>query len=424
MNLNLGKFSLSLAWKDASKNALAQPSRDSPLLVTLDQPRNPFVMQRYDNPRHNILYIRETVAACMHARAEAVGRGVFRAFASDWSRSADGSFQSGHKKGALPMTHPLAKLLQHPNPLFDMGDLLELSMQWLDATGNSLWLKVRNDRGEVVELWPCAALNFYIERGEDQLPANYFFTQTNIRIPAADIIHIRRNDIRTAPFMGHAVLSDIIDTAKAETAVRMFQSRFFENDATPRAVLRFPQGAMLSQTQIDELRRTWDATYSGPENSGRIGILSDGGEVQLLGPGSKELDFARSKKDLRDSIREAFKVPGIVLGDTENVNLANAETSYSVFVRDVVDYALMKHARALTRSLAHEFSTNGHTITIEHEDIIPEAESQFLSRLQELKQSATIDEQRAMLGLPPLPGGKGSVFVVGNTVLDSEWKRC
>jgi hypothetical protein len=41
--------------------------------------------------------------------------------------------------------------------------------------------------------------------------------------------------------------------------------------------------------------------------------------------------------------------------------------------------------------------------------------------LQELKQSLTIDEQRSMLSLPPLPAGKGNVFVVGNVIYDANW---
>ena len=54
--------------------------------------------------------------------------------------------------------------------------------------------------------------------------------------------------------------------------------------------------------------------------------------------------------------------------------------------------------------------------------LIPEAEEKIQLRLQELKQSLTIDEQRAMLSLPPLAAGKGNVFVVGNVVYDGNWK--
>ena len=122
---------------------------------------------------------------------------------------------------------------------------------------------------------------------------------------------------------------------------------------------------------------------------------------------------------LRDAIREAFKVPKIALGDTDNVNFSNAETSYNVFIRDVVDYALHKFSRALSRQLAAEFDMN---IIIEHDNIITETEEKLQVRLQELKQSLTIDEQRSMLSLPALPMGKGNVFVVGNVIYDGNWK--
>jgi HK97 family phage portal protein len=360
------------------------------------------------------------LSACRQALSEAIWGAffldVFRGMVGPTTRLGD---------------HPLEKLLRNPNPLFDLSDMLELSSQWLDATGNALWLKVRNGNGVVTELWPVAALSFTIERGADQLPALYRF-QPNVTVPAEDIIHIRRADIRSAPFFGHAVLSDILETAKAETAVRLFQSRFFDNDATPRAVLRWPAGSFMTQQQMDEIRQAWEKKYASPENAGRIGILPDGGEVQLLSSNNKELDFARSKAELRNAIREAFKVPQIVLGDVTDVNLTNAETSYMVFMRDVVDYALAKHARALTRGLADEFANSRvscgddaahsqrqcagvgahHAIVIEHEPIVQETEEHFMSRVAELKQAMTIDEQRALVNLPPLASGKGKAFLI------------
>jgi HK97 family phage portal protein len=200
----------------------------------------------------------------------------------------------------------------------------------------------------------------------------------------------------------------------------MYQQRFFDNDAMPRAVLTFPKGTTLTQSQIDELKHAWEAKYQGAMNAGKLAILPDGGDLETLGSASRELDFTASRNSLRDAIREAFKVPKIVLGDTEGVNLANAETSYHIFMRDVVDHALGKISDALTRALATEFSER---IVIRHDEIIPEAEDQLIGRLKELKQSLTIDEQRKLLGLAPLAGNRGNVFILGTSVYDASWKE-
>lgn len=433
MNLNLGKFSLSLNKRAASSGALpssripAEQAATSaggllpwpPGGVPMVYPSGNFGRE---NTMENLRQIRETVAICMHARSEAIGQGVFHAVLQNVAQTSvcDPS-RFGSQTKVCATNHPLERLLQNPNPVFDMSDLLELSSQWLDATGNSIWLKVRDGNGAVVELWPASVLSFQIERGADGLPQSYRFLPSNSVIPASDIIHIRRPDIRMSPFFGHGIISDILDTAKAETAVQLFQSRFFENDATPRAVLKWPPGALIGQDEMDRLRTAWEAKYSSPANAGRIGILPDGGEVQLLGSTAKELDFSKSKEELRDSIREAFRVPKIFFGDTENVNLANAETSYTVFMRDVVEHSLAKHARALTRALAHEFdppersSATGRfiakqTLTIEHESVLTQSESGFMSRVTALKQSMTIDEQRALINLPPLPNNAGAAL--------------
>ncbi len=405
MKIQLGKLDISI-----NKKQQQQPAIE----VASGQQLSPSLFNRYDNPRENIFFIRETVSSAMHARSEAIGKGKFHGY-----ELIANSRQFTQSKKRLAHDHPLEKLLRNPNPIFDLADMLELSSQWLDATGNALFLKVRNGFGDVSELWLLPALSFIIEKGADELPAYYTFFPTNAKISADDIIHIKRSDIRTAPFYGHAILSDILDTAKTDSALRLYQQRFFDNDSVPRAVLKFPQGTILTQEQMDEIRIKWEEKYQGAANSSKLAILPAGGDISAISNGSKEIDFAKSRTMLRDAIREAFKVPKIALGDTDNVNFSNAETSYNVFIRDVVDYALHKFSRALTRQLASEFDTN---IVIEHDNIITETEEKLQVRLQELKQSLTIDEQRSMLSLPPLPAGKGNVFVVGNVIYDSEWK--
>ncbi len=411
MNISLGKINISVNKKQKQSAAAGtQPAIE----VASGMQLSPWLFNRYDNPRENILFIRETVSAVMHARSEAIGRGRFHGYEMLRDKGGNSS------KRMLASDHPLEQLLRDPNPIFDLSDMLELSSQWLDATGNAIFLKVRNGFGDISELWLLPALSFIIEKGADQLPAYYTFFPTGAKIPASDIIHIKRSDIRTAPFYGHGLLSDILDTAKTDSALRLYQQRFFDNDSVPRAMLKFPQGTILTQEQMDEIRTKWEAKYRGAANSSQLAILPDGGDISAIASGTKEIDFAKSRAMLRDAIREAFKVPKIALGDTDNVNFSNAETSYNVFLRDVVDYALGKFSKALTRQLAAEFDTN---LVIEHDNLIPEAEEKLQVRLQELKQSLTIDEQRAMLSLPPLPAGKGNVFVVGNVIYDAGWKK-
>jgi HK97 family phage portal protein len=371
------------------------PVKSAPLTIASgDSLLAPWLWNRYDDARMNLSFIRESVSAAMHARSEAIGKGSFAAF--EYVRTA----RANPAKQPLGYDHPLSHLLREPNPFMDLSDMLELASQWLDATGNALLLKVRNGFGAPAELWLLPALSFNIERGTDELPSYYNFQPTGARIAASDIIHIKRSDIRTAPFFGHSLLGDIIDTARTETALRLYQQRFFENDAVPRAVLRFPLGAIITDEQVQEVRKSWEEKYRGTANSNKLAILPDGGELVPMTTGAKELDFSLSRRELRNTIREAFKVPKIALGDTDEVNLSNAETSYSVFMRDVVDYALGKFARALTKQLATEFAPN---ITVEHNNIIPESEERQLARLRELKDSLTRDEQRVLLGFPPLP---------------------
>jgi HK97 family phage portal protein len=420
MHLTIGSLEVHLKRRGTSE-AATTPAQALPSVAFSSYPiPTRYYYNAFDSPRTNLLFIRETVSACMHARSEAVGRGAFHLYRT----RRTSSMRRSDTRATPPVRehladHPLERLLTEPNPLLDISDLLELVSQWLDATGNAIILKVRDDRGVVRELWPLPTLNFDIERGDDGLPSYYRFQPTNTLIDASEIIHIRRPDLRTAPLFGHAIISDLLDSAKADTSLRLFQERYFANDSIPRALLKWPAGAMLSQEQMNELRANWESRYAGPNNGGKLANLPDGGEIQVLSGQGRELDFRNSKADLSEAIRQAFKVPKIVLGEVDNVNLANAEASYQVFMRDVVDNTLTRISRALTRSLAHEYSLD---LTIEHESVLPESESQLLGRLAQLKESLTIDEQRALLSLAPLPNGNGDRFIVGNAVFDNNWQ--
>ena len=169
-----------------------------------------------------------------HSCLEAIGRGRFHCYELSRDR------RESPLKKLLRHDHSLEALLPAQTPLFDLSDILELSSEWLDATGNVILLKIRSGPGEVIELWSLPALRFIIEKGADKIHAYYTFFQPHVKISAEDIIHIKPSEIRTAPFYGHALHSDIMNTTKANSALRLYQQSFFENDYVPRDVLKFP----------------------------------------------------------------------------------------------------------------------------------------------------------------------------------------
>lgn len=327
----------------SGKTTKAGQTVAGPLFASIPDPTANPVPYRSpeENPRENLRYIREIVSSCMHARSEALARGSFHLERT----TTDGP-------GKRVESHKLAELLLRPNPVFEWLEMLELISQALDAAGNALLLIVRDERDQPRELWPLLQVDFWIERDRESLPSVYWFKAQTLAIPARDIIHIRRPDLRSAPYYGKSIIGDLLDSAKADQAIRLFQSRYFINDGVTPKYISFPIGAIMSQQSLEETRKKWNEQYAGPMNAGKIGILDNGAEIKTAGNGTKELDFAKSKHELRDHIRQSFKVPKVALGDTDGVSLANAEVSYQVFQRDVVDFTLLKVAAALTRSLA------------------------------------------------------------------------
>jgi hypothetical protein len=65
------------------------------------------LFNRYDDPRENLTYIRETVAAAMHARSEAIGKGRFRIYETTRSNGKE-------VQREFASDHDLMRLLDSP----------------------------------------------------------------------------------------------------------------------------------------------------------------------------------------------------------------------------------------------------------------------------------------------------------------------
>jgi hypothetical protein len=109
-----------------------RPQKVGPLFASIPDPTaNPVPYRsQEESPRENLLYIREIVSACMHARSEALARGSFHL----------------ELNGKRVESHKLAELLLRPNPVFEWLEMLELISQALDAAGNALLLIVKRER--------------------------------------------------------------------------------------------------------------------------------------------------------------------------------------------------------------------------------------------------------------------------------------
>ena len=68
--------------------------------------------------------------------------------------------------------------------------------------------------------------------------------------------------------------------------------------------------------------------------AGRVGVLENGADVgRPTATSNKDMEYGNLRLANRDEIREAWRIHKIMLGNTDDVNRANAQTGEEVFAR-------------------------------------------------------------------------------------------
>lgn len=298
--------------------------------------------------------------------------------------------------------HPILDLLYRPNPFQTWSQFIKITSTNKSLTGEAYWHKVRNNSGQVVELWnvrpdlmrPIAHATEYISHYE-------FTAQGNItRFEVGDVVHL----FDTNPAnnrTGASALQAAKDRVQVEEYANEYQRNFFLNNARPDALLSNPE--TWSDEQKAEMRLDWNQKFQGRGKNSKIAFLEGGTQYQQVSTTQKEMDFIESMKFTRDDILVAFGVPkGLVVAD--DVNLANAEMAMRAFMINTIDPEAKQIFEAINEQLIRK--DFGEEYFIEYVSPIPEKREAIALEIKELTDLVyTRNESRMRLGLEPVEGG-------------------
>lgn len=307
-------------------------------------------------------------------------------------------------------THPALDLLYKPNPYQTRMEFLEISEINLKTTGNAFWLKVRDDAGNVRELWNLRPDMVTVVSDPSQVIRSYqYITPIEgnvVDFDPNDIMHIKYPDPLN-PFYGLSPILTCKYRIQTENFATKFQRDFFLNSARPDAVLKQSgdSGMKLTAEQKKEIKKQFEKAHKGEENSSGLAILEGGLEYQLVSISQKEMDFIESMKFTRDDILVVFKVPKPILAIVDDVNRANSETAMAIFLGETIKPEVQRFIDKMNEDLmVKEF---GEEFYLDFVDPTP------ANREQELQEYANgsqygwllINEIRQREGLQPVTGG-------------------
>ena len=272
------------------------------------------------------------------------------------------------------------------------------------SSGNTYALKVRDNRGVVIELHildPYRVKPLLTEDGAvyyEIQPDNLSASQTAITVPAREIIHDRFNCL-FHPLVG---ISPIYANGLAATQGLNIQNNsasFFGNQSMPGGILTAP-GEIADETAA-RLKEYWQTNYSG-RNAGKIAVMGDGLKFERLAITAHDAQMVDQLKWTAEVVCSTFHVPPYKIGvgqmpTNNNVESLNLEY-YGQALQSLIEDAelCLDEGLGMAEGIGTEFDLDG---------LIRMDGQAQMDALDKAKSVMTLDERRRKLELKPVTGG-------------------
>jgi HK97 family phage portal protein len=288
-----------------------------------------------------------------------------------WRKRVDGRRRFGPENGDRQEVtrHAALDLLNKPNRFMDRGMLFESVQQHVDLVGEGYIVVYRDSRSRLpLELWPVRPDRIAPIPGGDFISGYIYTAMTGEQVPLGldDVIPLRMPN-PLDPYRGLGpVQAAMVDIDSARYSAE-WNRNFFVNSAEPGGIIEVPE--RLSDEEFDELTTRWREQHQGVAQAHRVAVL-EMGQWKDRSMSQKDMQFTELRNLSREVIREAFGIHGHMIGNSENVNKANAEAGEISFARWLVRPRAQRFKQALNHRLLPMFEADG--LEFDHDRVVPE----------------------------------------------------
>lgn len=253
-------------------------------------------------------------------------------------------------------------------PVWTRFSLFEISQLYLELCGEAYWV-IDYVPGTTIPagLWPVRPDRMEPVPDPDVYLKGWIYTSPDGRekvpLEVADVMQVKYpSPLDSYRGLGpaQAVLVDI-ESARYSAE---WNRNFFLNSAEPGGVLTAP--GELDDDEWRKLMNRWREGHRGVSRAHRVAVL-EGGITWTPNPHTmKDMDFASLRNLSRDLIREAWGIHKIMLGNSDDVNRANAQTGEEVFANWSVVPRLDRWKDALNYQLLPLFGSTGENVEFDY----------------------------------------------------------
>ena len=306
--------------------------------------------------------------------------------------------------------HEFMQVLERPNSrMTSKFDLFFATQAFIELVGNAYWyLSVEEKSRKVREIYVMRPDRVKIATDKKTGDViGYTFRDdsgTEIPLDADEVQHFKTFNPED-DYQGIGTVEAGIIYIETEEDSAIFQRNFIKNQASPSGILTI--NGKIEKEQFNKIKAQWKEKTEGLANVGKtLFIRGADASFTKIGLSLGDLDMEKLKTLTEDKIMKMFRVPKIILGETDQQGLGrgNAETADYVFASRTIEPKLLRIDDGIQNIIRRNFKDAN--MVIGHVSQIPEDQDRRLNEEDKLvNRVMTVNEVRKLRGLPEVDGG-------------------
>jgi HK97 family phage portal protein len=321
--------------------------------------------------------------------------------------------------------HAAIQLWNSPNDFHTRFEFSEGSQQHEELTGETFWV-LDNEAGFPTSMWYVRPDRMEPIPDPDEFLVGWIYTGPNgenVPLRRDEVILEKRPD-PLDPYRGAGPIASILPNIQQQRYATEYQRNLFLNGADPGGVITVPNN--LTEPQFDELVDRWRDNHRGVARAGQVGVLEGGAIWTPNANTNKDMEYGALRLANRDEEREAYRIHKAMMGTSDDVNRANAQTAEEVFVGWQIIPRLNRRRDTLNNKLLPLFGNAVKSVEFDYDDPFPPNAENVMKELLTKAQSwaALVDggaDPRDALEVVGLPDMKMAEVATQAPALPPGW---
>ena len=212
--------------------------------------------------------------------------------------------------------HAASMLYEKPSPYMSANLLANYITSAIAVSGDAFILKLRNELGEVVQLFPLMPESVEVKGTKTDLITHYEYKQQGqtLDITREDMIHLRERIDPANYRRGYAPLRAVMVEILGDSAASQMAAALVKNMGVPGTIISPRSDLGMTSDEAENIADVFGRRFGG-ENRGRPLVISGGEiDVKTISFSPKDLEIGKLRYVNEERISASLGVPAILAG--------------------------------------------------------------------------------------------------------------